>query len=277
MTPVNPSDSKLDSLRSAVADQLGDWTTGVVRARTLESSLVVKWRHDLPQDDEVLSKVASLQPWLQGPFPLPGGLEIAGPWRTDLRWDHLAPHLPDIAGKTVLDIGSNAGYDAFRFSALGASHVVACEPYKFIEQAKFLNTLYDTNVEFSEKRWQDLDPDSMGRFDIVHCHGVLYHEPHPQALLDRIRLMLSPNGCAIVGSILHNEPTRSDSIRFLPRGYFNDPTWWFLPGRLAFRWMLEAAGLQSTIELNPTAGAPGEFETIDQYHICDPITPRSQG
>ena len=30
-----------------------------------------------------------------------------------------------------------------------------------------------------------------GRFDLVHCHGVLYHEPHPMALLQRLRAMLA--------------------------------------------------------------------------------------
>jgi len=274
MTPDDLTEAGLDSIRDAVADQLGDWETGAVRVAEGDSDLDVEWRASLPPTTEILRSVERLQPWLQGPFPLPDNLEIAGPWRTDVRWQHLGPHLPELAGKSVLDIGANAGYDAFRFHALGAASVVACEPFDFIDQARFLNSLYETSVEFIKIGWQELSPQELGRFDIVHCHGVLYHEPHPQALLERIRSMVNDEGIAVVGSILHNDPLRSDSLRFLPRGYFHDPTWWFLPGRLAFRWMLEAAGLRSINELPPTDGAPGEFETIDQYHICATTDPR---
>lgn len=268
MTSSESENTNLQQIRGAVADQLGDWATGIVRLADASVDLKPRWREPIPPISEILQSVEDLQPWLQGPFPLPDGLVIAGPWRTDVRWQSLSPSLPDVQGKTVLDIGTNAGYDAFRFHALGASRVVACEPFQFIEQARLLNSIYDTPIEFIQIGWQQLDPAELGTFDVVHCHGVLYHEPHPQALLERIRTMTTEGGTAIVGSILHNDPTQADSLKYLPRGYFNDPTWWFLPGRLAFRWMLEAAGLQSIDELAPTGGAPGEFETIDQYHIC---------
>jgi 2-polyprenyl-3-methyl-5-hydroxy-6-metoxy-1,4-benzoquinol methylase len=268
MSSNESGNADLEQIREAVAEQLGGWATGVVHVEDGPIDLLPRWREPLPTNREILQSVAALQPWLQGPFPLPEGFVIEGPWRTDIRWHHLAPNLPDIRGRSVLDIGANAGYDAFRFHQLGASRVVACEPFEFIEQAHFLNSLYDTSIEFLNIGWQELDPGEFGTFDLVHCHGVLYHEPHPQALLERIRAMTSSEGTAVVGSILHNDPAQADSLKFLPRGYYNDPTWWFLPGRLAFRWMLESAGLVSQIELQPTDGAAGEFETIDQYHVC---------
>ena len=67
------------------------------------------------------------------------------------------PHVPpDLAGKRVLDVGSNAGYDPFMFRRLGAE-VLAPEPFQFIEQARFLEEIYHSGVDFQPLRWEDLD------------------------------------------------------------------------------------------------------------------------
>ena len=92
----------------------------------------------------------------------------------------------------MLDVGSNAGYDPFMFHLRGAAYVLACEPFEFHEQALFLESVYRTGVDFQQIGWQDLDPEEHGTFDLVHCHGVLYHELHPMAMLAALAAMLAP-------------------------------------------------------------------------------------
>jgi tRNA (mo5U34)-methyltransferase len=209
--------------------------------------------------------VRELEPWLQGPFALGGDLVIGGAWRIDHRWQGLRAHVPDVEGRRVLDVGSNAGYDPFMFKLLGAAEVMACEPFQFIKQMEFLESVYQTGIRPCQMRWQELDPERDGRFDLVHCHGVLYHEVHPMVLLERLRAMLTDDGVLLFGSMMLADPELSECARFVPGAYYNDPSWWWVPGRLAMRWMLETAGLRVQEEFGLSAGPPGEFPTVNGY------------
>jgi len=221
--------------------------------------------------EELAAEAARLEPWLQGPFWLGGDLVIGGAWRNDLRWLGFGEELPaDLSGRRVLDIGSNAGYDAFMFHMRGAEYVLGCEPCVFIEQARFLQRVYGTGVDFRPLSWQDLDPAEHGTFDVVHCHGVLYHDMHPMALLQRVREMLAPGGTLYFGSMMLADPELSEYARFVPGAYHGDPTWWWVPGRLAMRWMLEAAGFEVRRQLPVYDGPAGEFATINGYFECGP-------
>jgi SAM-dependent methyltransferase len=232
---------------------------------------VIRFSDDLPtaldqeQRQALLQQVRTLEPWLQGPFALGGGLVIGGAWRNGSRWQGLAPHVPALDGKRVLDVGANAGYDAFMFKRGGAAEVLACEPFDFIYQMEFLEGIYHTGITPCRLAWQELDPATQGTFDVVHCHGVLYHEMHPMGLIQRLRAMLSDQGVLLFGSMMLAAAETSEYARFVPGSYFGDPTWWWVPGRLAMRWMLEAAGLEVDIVFGLSPGPPGEFPTVNGY------------
>src|SRR5438445_7776037 len=113
--------------------------------------------------------------------------------------------------------------------------------------------------------WQDLDPNVHGKFDLGHCHGVLYHEMHPAALLQRLRGMCNGDGCVIFGSMMLASAELSEYARFVPGSFYGDPTWWWVPGRLAMQWMLEAIGLQVDEIFGFSEGPRGEFPVINGY------------
>ncbi len=271
--PANDIDDAMAHIREAVSQQLGidrplatadvDIASLPHFGRNLESELSAERRAEL------VAEAKRLDPWLQGPFWLGGDLVIGGTWRNDGRWLGFGEQIPaDLSGKRVLDIGSNAGYDPFMFHLRGAQYVLGAEPFMFIEQARFLERIYETGVDFQPLGWQDLDPALHGTFDLVHCHGVLYHDMHPVALLQRLREMLAPGGTLYFGSMMLADPELSEYARYVPGAYYGDATWWWVPGRLAMRWMLESVGLEVLRQLPVHDGPPGEFATINGYFEC---------
>jgi tRNA (mo5U34)-methyltransferase len=239
----------------------------------IDTATLPRFSSDLPQQlpaeerERLLARVAELDfPWLQGPFLLGDDLVVGGPWRNDLRWLNLGPEVPeDLSGVRVLDIGSNAGYDPFMFSLRKPAHVLACEPFRFIEQARFLESIYATGVELQEIGWQRLDPGEHGRFELVHCHGVLYHELNPLELPVKLFEMTAPGGTVLFGSMMLADPSRAELARFVPRAYVGDGTWWWVPGPLAVTAMLEAAGFEVLDSFGFSPGPPGHFETVNGY------------
>ena len=268
------SDDLMRGVREAVEKQLG-----VERPQHLAISPqeCERFASDLPdrlspeRREELLARADELQPWLQGPFWLGGDVVVGGAWRNDHRWIAFGEQLPaDLSGMRVLDIGSNAGYDPFMFRKRGAAEVLACEPFEFIEQARFLEEIYRTGVDFQPLLWESLDPATHGTFDLVHCHGVLYHDLHPMALLQKLRAMLAPGGVLFFGSMMLGSPELAEYARFVPGAYYGDATWWWVPGRLCMRWMIEAAGLRVVEEFGVHDGPPGEFDVVNGYFKAQP-------
>ena len=110
--------------------------------------------------------------------------------------------LPDLSGKSVLDIGAWDGFYAFEAERRGASRVVALDRYVweldihgpppspgplpgkrgFDAAHRALGSSVDAVVgEFME-----LDPAELGRFDVVFFLGFLYHLEEPLAALRRL-------------------------------------------------------------------------------------------
>lgn len=255
-------------IREEVVNQIGA-SDSIENA--FDPASLVRFSPDLPERLEpeerarLIARAKELEPWLQGPFLLGGDLVVGGIWRIDSRWENLDGELPDLTGLRVLDVGSNAGYDPFMFKLRGAGEVLACEPFEFIEQAHFLESLYRTGANFQRIGWQELNPEQHGSFDFVHCHGVLYHEVDPIGLLSRLYEMTAPGGTMIFGSMMLGDPEMADLSRFVPRAYFRDATWWWVPGPVALHSMIESLGFEVEGYFGESDGPAGEFRTINGY------------
>jgi tRNA (mo5U34)-methyltransferase len=170
---------------------------------------------------------------------------------------------PDLTGKTVLDIGCNAGFYSIEMKKRSAARVVGLDSDdRYLAQARFAAEVHGyTDIEFRNMSVYDVG--SLGeQFDLVIFMGVLYHLRHPLLALDLIHdNALRPNGTLLFQSMQrgaaevmavdpnynfwqteHFEDPRYPQMYFVEHRYADDPTNWWIPNRACVEAMLRSAG-----------------------------------
>jgi len=177
------------------------------------------------------------------------------------KFQRFAGVLPaDLTGKTVLDVGCNAGFYAFEMKRRGAGRVVAIDPDpRYLAQAHLAAEVLGHDVELRQ-----LDVYRVGelgaRFDLVIFMGVLYHLRHPLLALDRLydqvaddRLLFQSmlRGSMALAPIESDYPFHETAIferpghpamYFVEQSYAGDGTNWWIPNRAAVEAMLRSSG-----------------------------------
>ncbi len=94
----------------------------------------------------------------------------------------------DLTGKRVLDVGAWNGGFSFECERRGASEVVSLS-LEDPNTSGFsrLKTILGSKVSYVLGSVYNLDPDSLGQFDIVLFLGVLYHLRYPLLAADKLR------------------------------------------------------------------------------------------
>ena len=92
----------------------------------------------------------------------------------------------DLSDLSVLDVGAYDGAVSFVCERRGAKRVVA-QDMQIRHTIRFLHEYLHSNVEFFECSVYELDPATIGQFDIVIFSGVLYHMRYPLLAIDRVR------------------------------------------------------------------------------------------
>jgi tRNA (mo5U34)-methyltransferase len=107
------------------------------------------------------------------------------------RWRLIEPHVPrDLTGKTVLDLGCNAGYFALQMRRRGA-RVVGVDWFpEAIEQARFVAEVLELEIDYRLENIYRFALQSTQRFDYVLFLGVFYHLRYPLLILDRLAEMV---------------------------------------------------------------------------------------
>ncbi len=115
-----------------------------------------------------------------GPFPrrLPGA-----------KFRRFATHLPaDLTGKSVLDIGCNAGFYAIEMKRRGAARVLGIDSdERYLAQARLASERGLRRYRVRQARYVYDVGALREQFDFVIFMGVLYHLRHPLLALDLIR------------------------------------------------------------------------------------------
>ena len=188
--------------------------------------------------------------------------------------------LPDLRGKTVLDIGAWDGYFSFAAERLGADRVVALDHYawsidfaaryRYEAQCRQRGVIprpwedvpevwrpdslpgkacFDAAHEALASRVESIvadftavDPHELGLFDVVLFLGVLYHVRDPFGALQRVAALT--NELAVIESAMIVRPgsERVALCQFVGGDQLaGDPTNWWVPNRRALREMCLAS------------------------------------
>ncbi|MCP3395418.1 TIGR04290 family methyltransferase [Bradyrhizobium sp. CCGB12] len=213
--------------------------------------------------DEIRRRVQDLGPWFHN-LDL-GGVPTApshflGDYPT-AKWRRFSDVVPErLDGKSVLDIGCNAGFYAMEMKRRGAERVLGLDTDEgYLAQARFAAEVNGLRIEF--RRMSTYDIGQLGeRFDLVIFMGVFYHLRHPLLALDLIHehvardLLLFQSmqrGGAHVDTVEKNydfwSTDQFDSagypkLHFIENEYAQDPTNWWVPNRACVEAMLRSAG-----------------------------------
>ena len=216
----------------------------------------------VPESD-VEARIAALGPWFHN-------MKLAGVWTAPdhflgdypgAKFRRFEPSLPDVRGKSVLDIGCNAGFYSIEMKHRGAASVLGIDSdERYLKQARLAAEV--TGFDDIEFRCLDVyDVGALGRkFDLVIFMGVFYHLRHPLLALDLIRehvagdMLLFQSMQRGSKQVLQVEEDYEFSeaehffesaypkLHFVEREYCGDWTNWWIPNRACSEAMLRSAG-----------------------------------
>lgn len=120
-------------------------------------------------------------------------------------WVNNNAHL--FRGKTILDLGSNAGHFPIEYVRAGASRVIAVEGRpEFVDQWRETYPAFPLDLSPVEWLVSDVREISYNRADIVSCLGLLYHI---EGFLPRLRYLSESADMVLIEVQTGDEPIRS--------------------------------------------------------------------
>lgn len=170
----------------------------------------------------------------------------------------------DLHGKTVLDIGCNAGFYSLEMKRRGAERVVGIDSDdRYLAQARLAAEVLEMDIEF--KNMSVYDVAALGeKFDLVIFMGVFYHLRHPLLALDILYENVVKD--MLIFQSMQRGSTDIERLKYdydfwetemfskpgFPQMYFienrysNDPTNWWIPNAACMEAMLRSAGFEAT-------------------------------
>jgi tRNA (mo5U34)-methyltransferase len=213
------------------------------------------------EPDKLRESLMAFHPWRKGPLQL-GGVTIETEWRSDWKWQRVAPHI-DLQGQRVLDIGSGNGYFGLRMLGVGAKYVVGIDPtLVFVMQwlacrhfsGAVQNYVLPLGIE-------DL-PDIPAEMDTVFSMGVLYHRKDPVHHLQRIRSLLKKGGTTVLETLVLPKG-REEGLLVPEERYARMRNVWAVPGtKKLVDWATRAGFINSRV-VDVTATTTQEQRSTD--------------
>jgi len=177
--------------------------------------------------EDLRKTLMAFHPWRKGPYRL-FDLEIDTEWRSDWKWERVLPHIADLKGRAVLDVGCGNGYHGWRMRGEGAGMVVGIDPTLVsVLQFQVLQTyLNDVHHHLLPLGIEEL-PAELDCFDTVFSMGVLYHRRSPIDHLFELKGCLKNGGELVLETLIVEG---GQGFAFVPPGrYAKMRNVWFLP------------------------------------------------
>ncbi len=221
----------------------------------------------MPHAGQFREQIARLGPWfhnlhLAGEQTAPD--HFLGDYPT-VKWEGIQTCVPaSLEGKTVLDIGCNAGFYSLEMKRRGAGRVLGIDADEhYLRQARWAAEVSGLEVEFEQMSVYELDRIEES-FDLVIFMGVFYHLRYPLYALDKV--VLKVRGHLLFQTMLRPFPERVESapvapeygfedkdvfaaaemprMHFIERSYAGDPTNAWIPNLAGAEAMLRSAGME---------------------------------
>jgi tRNA (mo5U34)-methyltransferase len=232
-------------------------------------------------DDDLAREVAA-RVWYHT-IELPGGIVTPGVY------DHreLVPHygIPDdLRGRSVLDVGPADGFWSLEFERRGADVTAVdvagasdvdlpstastlarehCSQWSPGDGFDLARRARGSKIKVRSARVYELDPETHGRFDLVHMGDLLLHLRDPVLALQRLRSVTA--GEALLSDCY--DPTLDGEAR-LSR-YLGGWSWatWSIPSLTTLAQMVADAGFSTvepviTYRLDQRDGSPGYWRAV---------------
>ncbi len=207
---------------------------------------------------------------------------------------YLGPDLmPDMSGKSVLDIGAWDGYYSFQAERLGASRVVALDHYVWgvdlaARQAywnecaargelpdhnrdstdfwrpelpgkrpfEFAKEVLGSRVEPMVTDFATADLGGVGHFDVVLYLGVLYHMKEPLTCLERLRSVTDEVAVIETQAVAIDGLESQNLMQFFGGEFIGDYGNWYVPTMDGLRQLALAAGFARVVPVVTPPVAP---------------------
>jgi tRNA (mo5U34)-methyltransferase len=158
-------------------------------------------------------------------FDFGGGLGTPG--RDVTRRKLAALDLPDLRGRSVIDIGAYDGFFSFEAERRGARRVVASDHWAWTwpgEDARrnfeLVHAVLDSNVESLQVPAELLHAERHGTYEVTLFLGVLYHAPDMLQYLRAVRSVTSQ--VLVLETVVDALDVNRPMAAFYPRGTFPD-------------------------------------------------------
>ncbi|MFT7291716.1 MAG: tRNA (mo5U34)-methyltransferase [Marinobacter psychrophilus] len=213
------------------------------------------------QSADLETGLRGLMPWRKGPFDF-FGIAIDTEWRSDWKWNRVAPFLADLHGRQVLDVGCGSGYHCWRMHGAGAARVIGIDPgllflFQFLAVKNYLS---DVPVDLLPLRIEDLPP-KLQAFDTTFSMGVLYHRRSPLDHLLELKGTLRNGGELVLETLVIEGP---EGASMMPEDRYGQMrNVWFLPSCATLLRWLDRCGFVNARVVDVTATSTEEQRSTD--------------
>ena len=216
-----------------------------------------------PATEQLRGILSNLAPWFHNvPLTKSIGTRLEMPEHPANRWSVIDSFVPqDLSGKTILDIGVNAGFFSLEMKRRGAARVLGVDimPH-LLAQTRFASHWFELPIELLECDVYDVG--ALGSFDIVVFLGVLYHLKHPLYALEKIESVCKSTlyfqSVVVEGRVGDFEPAEDYPISetavfdrpeypklyFVEKSFNADVSNWWLATQSCLKAMLRVSGFK---------------------------------
>lgn len=235
------------------------------------------------QSSVLSTALMGLAPWRKGPYQF-FDCYVDTEWRSDWKWQRVQPHISDLSGRRVLDVGCGTGYHGWRMLGGGADYVLGIDPsMRFLVQFNAVqHYLNDSRFDFLPIGIEQM-PTDQAVFDSVFSMGVLYHRRNPINHLIELKQLLTDSGELILETLIVDN---ADNGLLTPKDrYAQMRNVWSIMSVDKIMQLLEQAGFkdiacvdQNTTSLDEQRRTPWmQFHSLKEFLDPDDLSKTIEG